>query len=74
MIIRDISEVGARLEKATMASSVDRHTPIEKYLLYEEIAIAILDSEHMDYPEGELEAYLMAYLARKRLEFGLDLG
>ncbi len=74
MIIRNISEVGARLEKIAMASLADRYTPIEKYQQYESLAIAILDSEYMDHPDGVLEAYLMEYLARKRLEFGLDFG
>ncbi len=73
MNIRDISEVRVRLEKIAMASSGDRSTPIEKYQLYEDTAISILDSEFMNYPDAELEDYLVAFLQRKRSELGLDL-
>ncbi len=72
MTIRNIAEVGARLEKAVMAVSDDGLSPHEMYELYEQAAIQILDSEFDDYPEGELENYLMGYLERKRGEFGLD--
>ncbi len=74
MNIRKFTEVSARLEKAITASLDDCSTPLEKYQLYEETAIAILDSEFMEYPDGLLEDYLMDYLASKRQEFGLDLS
>jgi hypothetical protein len=71
MNIRDISEVSARLEQ-----SVARHSSglsnQELYDLYESTAIAVLDSQWMDFAEGELEAYLRTFLARKRLELGLS--
>lgn len=67
MQIRDLSEVGARLEKAV--EHLARVRPGDsRLMLYEEAAIAILDSEHADYPEGALEAYLMAYLQRVSLD------
>ena len=61
MSIRDLSEVDARLlatveRLATVRPEDDRKT------LYEEAAIAILDSEHSQYPPGVLEAYLMKRL------------
>jgi len=69
MIIRKISEIGSRLEKAVMVVSQDGLSPQERYDVYEQAAIQILDSEFDDYPEDELERYLMSYLERKRGEF-----
>ena len=73
MNIRNMSEVGSRLENAVMAVSDDGLSPQQQYELYESAAIQILDSEFDDYPEGELQDYLMGYLERKRGEFGLEL-
>ena len=61
MTYPDLPEVGARLEKAVEHLATVRPED-DRQQLYEEAAIAILDSEHMDYPEGQLEAYLMRYL------------
>jgi hypothetical protein len=69
----DIS-LESRLEKAVVALSDEALSPQEKYDLYEQAAIAMLDSEFDDYAEGELEAYLMAYLERKCGELGLDFS
>jgi len=66
-----MAEVDARLEKAVNRVSDECLSPQQRYDLYEQAAIAILDSEFDDYPEGVLEAYLMRYLGRKRGEFGL---
>ena len=66
MTIRNLAEVGARLEKAVKLLSDGNLSPTEQYELYEQTAIQILDSEFDDYPDGELEAYLMDYLQRKR--------
>ncbi len=73
MTIRKLAEVGARLEKSVMALSSEDLSPTELYELYEMIAIQILDSYFMDYPEDDLESYLKAYLYLKELELGLDL-
>jgi len=73
MTIRKMAEVGSRLEKAVMVVSQDGLSPQEMYDLYEQAAIQILDSEFDDYPEGELERYLMSYLKRKRNKLGVDL-
>jgi len=75
MNIRNIAEVESRLEKAVaMLKTFDGLSPQQKYELYEQAAIAMLDSKFDDYAEGELEAYLMEYLERKRGEFGVDFG
>lgn len=63
MTTPDLPEVGARLEKAVEHLATVRPED-DRLQLYEEAAIAILDSEHSDYPEGVLEAYLMNYLQR----------
>ncbi len=64
MKIRDPAEVGARLEETVLALLGEHATDAEKYETYERVAIQILDSEFMDYPTGELEAYLLEFLAR----------
>jgi hypothetical protein len=71
---RDTAAVGVRLEKTMETSLGDCSTPLEKYQLYEELAIAILDGEYMEYPEGVLEAYLLEYLEGKRLELKITLN
>ncbi|MBL4830984.1 MAG: hypothetical protein JKY55_14005 [Aliivibrio sp.] len=71
MTIRNMEEVEARLEQAVVMLKVDDIlSPQEYYDLHEQAAIAMLDSEFDDFPEGELESYLMAYLERKRGELG----
>lgn len=72
MSIRNISEVDARLEKAVLVVSDECLSSQEMYDLYEQAAIAMLDSEFDDYPDGELEKYLMDYLERKLDELGLN--
>jgi len=61
MTTPDLPEVAARLEKAVEHLATVRPED-DRLQLYEEAAIAILDSEHADYPAGALEAYLMNYL------------
>jgi len=56
MTNRDLSEVGARLEEAVKC--------LAQYQLYQEIAIAILDSEHQDFAPGALEDGLTDYLSQ----------
>ena len=59
----DLQEVGARLEEAVerLAAVRPEDDPMQ---MYEDAAIAILDSEHMNYPEGALETYLSNYLQK----------
>jgi len=61
MTTPDLPEVGARLKEAVERLAAARPED-DRLQLYEEAAIAILDSEHTDYPTGALEAYLMNYL------------
>jgi hypothetical protein len=73
MPFRAMAEVGARLEKAVMATLDAALTPQELYDTYEAAAIAILDSEFTDYQEDTLEHYLQTYLQLKALDLGLDI-
>lgn len=57
-----LMEFGASLEKTVEPLLTDGMTIGERYEVYEQIAIQILDSEHGDFPEGVLEAYLSDYL------------
>lgn len=71
MNIRDISDVGARLGKIVGPKS--EHGSAQDYYDHlEEVCIAILDSEHQDFPEHELERHLLTFLERKRQELGLQ--
>ena len=72
MTIRSLAEVSARLEKAVIGLPGDADSPEQLYEQYEQIAIAILDSEHSDWPEGVLEAFLLQRLAIKRIELSLE--
>ena len=72
MTIRSLAEVSARLEKAVIGLPGEADSPEQLYERYEQIAIAILDSEHSDWPEGVLEAFLLQRLAIKRIELSLE--
>ena len=72
MTIRSLAEVSARLEKAVIGLPSEADSPEQLYERYEQIAIAILDSEHSDWPEGVLEAFLLQRLAIKRIELSLE--
>lgn len=70
--IRDLTEVGARLEEAVKQTLPDSaHDPPSIYEHYEMLAIQILDSEHADYKPSELQQYLEVYLANIRKKLGL---
>jgi hypothetical protein len=71
MTIRSLAEVGIRLEKAVLALPPDPDSAPARYERYEAMAIAILDSEHMEWPDGVLEAFLLQRLAIKRTELSL---
>jgi hypothetical protein len=71
MCIRSLAEVGARLEKAFALLPGEPVDASEAFDRYEEVAIAILDSEHSDFIPGELQEYLETRLYAKRLELGL---
>ena len=71
MTIRNLAEVGSRLEKAVAllpGVPADSEDLADRY---EQVAIAILDSEHADFIPGELQEYLETVLYTKRLELGL---
>ena len=72
MPIRDLAEVGARLEETVRNHpDGDPSDPCRLYQSYEMVAIAILDSEFIDYPPDELRAYLAHFLESKRNELSL---
>jgi hypothetical protein len=72
MTIRSLAEVGARLEEAVALLPGEPDSPQDLYDRYEDMAIAILDSEHADWPKGKLEEYLMLWLRLRRMELGTD--
>ena len=71
MAIRNLAEVGTRLEKAVALLPGVPADSEELADRYEQVAIAILDSEHTDFIPGELQEYLETVLYTKRLELGL---
>jgi hypothetical protein len=71
MTISEITEVRARLEKAVQRLHKAAN-PQEKYDQFEMVAIQILDSEFINYPDGLLQEYLTCYLRLKRFELGVN--
>ena len=67
----ELREVGARLEEAVARLPGSPDSPEELYERYEAMAIAILDSEHAEWPAGLLEEYLKLWLALRRVELGV---
>jgi len=67
-----IEEVGKRLENAVMLSNPVLDDPAELYNRYEELAIQILDSEFMNWPDNILEQYLQVHLFCIQKELGLS--
>ena len=68
---RSLAEVNARLEKALCCFPGDPSNNAEEFERYEYIAIAILDSEHADFPPGVLQEYLQTLMYKRQLELGL---
>ena len=62
--------VRVRLEEAVELLPGEPDSPLELYDRYEEVAIAILDSEHTEHESGVLEEYLRTYLHLTCMELG----
>jgi hypothetical protein len=62
----DIEKLVARIETTTRRFCGENPSPQELYDAREMLCIQILDSEYMDYPEGELESILMDHLEKMR--------
>ena len=71
MTTGDIGSVRPRLESAVAALPGFSADATEAYEHYEQIAIAMLDSEHEDFTPGLLEEYLETLLYERRLVLGL---
>jgi len=63
--------VGARLEEATALLPGEPADNAEAFDRYESVAIAILDSEHTDFPPAVLQEYLQTLMYKRQLELGL---
>ena len=68
----ELRAVGARLEEAVALLPGSPGSPQDLYDRYEEMAIAILDSEHAEFRPGLLEDYLMLFLSLRSLELGIE--
>ena len=68
---RCIDEIGKELEAAVSRANQANLQGRELYDIYEQIAIQILDSEHLDFAPGELQRYLTDYLDSVRERLGL---
>ena len=71
MTHRSLAEVNTRLEKALRCFPGDPSNNAEEFERYEYIAIAILDSEHADFPPGVLQEYLQTLMYKRQLELDL---
>ena len=70
---RGLARVRARLEvlEAQLSAIEGPSSPQEIYERLEGLAIAILDSEYMEYGNGELEEYLLNLLHQRAMELGI---
>ena len=68
-----LREVRLRLDAylADCPYEADTNDPQEIYNRIEGWCIAVLDSEYMDYGEGELEEYMICTLHQRALELGI---
>jgi len=66
---RTLEEVAACIEE--QANACPSQSPQEQYEHHEMLAIAILDSDFVLYPEGVLQDFLMDYLETKRRQLAL---
>ena len=71
MTNRNLAEVGTRLKKAVSLLPGEPSDATEMFDRFEQVAIAILDSEHTDFLPGELEEYLQSKIYIRQLELGL---
>ncbi len=71
MTNRNLAEVGTRLKKAVSLLPGEPSNATEMFDRFEQVAIAILDSEHTDFLPGELEEYLQSKIYIRQLELGL---
>ena len=69
---RDLADVRVRIEKAVARLPGDPVDLVDLYSRYEDISIATLDAEHESWPAGVLAEWLMAFLATKQLELGVN--
>ncbi|TXS90807.1 hypothetical protein FV139_17695 [Parahaliea maris] len=67
----DLREVRTRLEEAVQLIPGEPVNKQDEFEAYESVAIAILDSEHSDFPPGVLQEYLMSLLYLRQLELNL---
>ena len=67
----DIKQVCARIMET--ASSLPPDTDrLTRYIFIEEICYAVLDSEYMEYPDGELEKHLRKFLEDMRRQLNIN--
>lgn len=69
MTVRTLTEVVAYIDEH--ADALPSQSPQEQYEHFEMLAIAVLDSEFDNYPEGTLQDFLMDYLTTKRKQLSL---
>ncbi|PHS23656.1 MAG: hypothetical protein COA83_09535 [Methylophaga sp.] len=72
MTSQNLLEVSARLQEAVERITDPPDNAEDIYDRFEMTAIAILDSEHENYPEGDLSRHLEAILSAKRRGLGLE--
>ena len=70
---RRLAAVRARLEvlEAQLSTVEGPSDPQAIYDRIESLAIAILDSEYMNFRDGELEEYLLNLLHQRAMELGI---
>ena len=64
MTTPELEEVSVRLEESVKRLLAEGMTPSEIFDVYEEVAILVLDSQHMNHPDFALEEHLLEFLSR----------
>lgn len=64
MTTPDLEKISVRLEESVKPLLAEGMTPTEIFDVYEEVAIQVLDSQHMNHPDGALEAHLLEFLSQ----------
>jgi hypothetical protein len=71
MTHHSLAEVRACLEETADRLCGEQATPGARFDQLESLAINTLDSQYMNYRDGELQAYLTTWLNLQSLELGL---
>lgn len=71
MTIRSLAEVDTCLRIALERYQAGTPSPQDAYDIAEALCFDALDSQHADFPDGQLEEYLATWLRLRQMEMGI---